>query len=238
MHLRHYGTDSHYYTALSLELARTSFRNRFDANDVQVSADRAYHLANCIGTKLWAVSLWSVTFQNLPGNIAAVRHVRPGFLPYMLFAQRMFSVVDGAEVPVDPGTILRTKLDSVLQKSAGVLLAIAGTSIMRPLAASALDGGGVTQTTAVGTTTPAPAQDPVMDLGPPPSDYGLVENDYYGDAAKVCNSSTGSRAPSACCSSLVCSVDAIGGSTHEVRLPDEQEQSGPAAGVRSLDLLP
>lgn len=130
-------------------------------------------------------------FKTCQVILPAVRHVRPEVLTYVLYAQRMFSVVDGAEVPVDPGTLLRTKFDAVLRNSAGVLLAIAGTSIMRTLAASAVDGGGVTQTTALGATTPAPAQDPVVDLGPLPSDYGLVENDYYGDAAKVRNSSTG-----------------------------------------------
>jgi hypothetical protein len=29
--------------------------------------------------------------------------------------------------------------------------------------------------------------DAVVELGPAPSDFGLVENDYYGDAAKVRN---------------------------------------------------
>lgn len=69
-----------------------------------------------------------------------------------------------------------------LQRSAIMPTAAALASI---LAVAAITGGSRAAYAAEDTAAASPAVVEKKDIGPPPSDFGLIQNDYYADAQKI-----------------------------------------------------
>lgn len=70
------------------------------------------------------------------------------------------------------------RIQKVARPVLGAVL-VAVPQLLSPSLSSAVD------TPAVAAAVPAPAPEAVKkDLGPPPKDFGLVQNDYYADAQK------------------------------------------------------